>query len=132
MNFSVVKLPQISGNPEINFANYWLETVSKKSKYPNESWDFIQFITKEEQAKIYLEKTKKPTALRSLIQTQKTDPQLDPFVSQILTAKSWYHGAYPAAAETAIGDMITNATQSYNQLDKVLEFGANQVQQTIK
>src|SRR3989344_3126327 len=33
LNLSIVKVPQIAGNPEINFANYWVETVSKKSKY---------------------------------------------------------------------------------------------------
>lgn len=132
MNFSVVKLPQISGNPEVNIANYWLETVSKKSKYQNEAWDFIQFAIKEEQAKSYLAKTKKPTALRSLIEFQKSDANLEPFVSQVLTAKSWYHGANPAGAETAIGDMITNAAQNYEQLQEVLEFGANQVQQTLQ
>ena len=32
LNLSIVKLPQIAGNPEINFANYWLETVSRKNK----------------------------------------------------------------------------------------------------
>lgn len=132
MNFAVVKLPQISGNPEINIANYWLETVSKKSKYQNEAWDFIQFATKEEQAKTYLAKTKKPTALRSLIDAQKTDADLEPFASQVLTAKSWYHGINPTGAETAIGDMITNAAQNYEQLQEVLEFGANQVQQTLQ
>ncbi|MCX6795515.1 MAG: extracellular solute-binding protein [Candidatus Falkowbacteria bacterium] len=132
MNFAVVKVPQIAGNPEINFANYWLETVSKKSKHPNEAWDFVQYATKKEQAKLYLAKTKKPTALRSLIDEQKSDAELAPFVSQVLTAKSWYHGANPLAAETAIGDMITNAAKNYEQLKEVLDFGANQVQQTIQ
>ena len=69
LNFSVSKFPQIEGNPptNINFANYWVETVSKKSTHKNEAWDFIQFMTKSEQVGSYLEKTKKPTALRSLI-----------------------------------------------------------------
>ena len=33
LNFSVAKLPQIEGNPptSVNFANYWVEVVSKKS-----------------------------------------------------------------------------------------------------
>ncbi len=132
MNFAVVKLPQISGNPEINFANYWLETVSKKSTHQNEAWDFIQFATKQEQAKLYLAKTKKPTALRSLIDEQKNDPELAPFAEQVLTAKSWYHGKDPQSAENAIGEMISNAAKNYDQLKEILEFGASQVQQTIQ
>jgi len=41
LNFSVAKLPQIEGTPptNINFANYWVESVSKKSPYQNEAWD---------------------------------------------------------------------------------------------
>jgi multiple sugar transport system substrate-binding protein len=132
MNFGVAKIPQIANNPEVNFANYWLETVSKKSKYPNEAWDFIQFATKEEQAKLYLAKTNKPTALRSLIEEQKKDPNLIHFAEQILTAKSWYQGKNPQAAEKAIGEMIDNAVKNYEQIQEVLEFGANQVQQTIQ
>ena len=132
MNFAVVELPQISGNPEINFANYWLLTVAKKSKNQNEAWDFIQFATKEEQAKLYLDKTKKPTALRSLVDAQKADPDLAPFANQVLTAKSWYHGSNPSIAEDAIGTMIDNAAKNPSQMKDILDFGANQVQQTIQ
>lgn len=132
MNFAVVKLPQISGNPEVNFANYWLETVSKKSKHQNEAWDFVQFATKQEQAKTYLTKTKKPTALRLLIDEQKNDPELAPFAEQVLTAKSWYQGKNPQAAEKAIGEMIDNTIKNYGQAQEILEFCANQIQQTIQ
>jgi multiple sugar transport system substrate-binding protein len=132
LNFSVAPLPQIEGNSAtINFANYWVEVVSKKSKYLNEAWDFIQFITAGEQAKIYLEQTKKPTALRSLVDGQKDDTEIGVFAEQVLTAKSWYKGQNPGAAETAIGEIITDAIKG-EELKKALEIGANKVQQTIK
>jgi multiple sugar transport system substrate-binding protein len=133
MNFSVSKLPQIEGSPiEINFANYWVETVSKKSKYPNEAWDFVQFITQEEQVKKYLDKTKKPTALRSLIKTQQEDADLGVFASQLLTAKSWYKGNNAAAADAAIGEMIESARQNYDKILEAINTGAAKVQQTVK
>ncbi len=132
LNFSVSTLPQIEGSPmEINFANYWVESVSKKSLYPNEAWDFVQFATKEEQAKTYLEKTDKPTALRSLVATQREDNEIGVFAAQVLTAKSWYRGKSVSAAETAIAEMINSAKQSADKILEVINTGAAKVQQTV-
>jgi len=133
LNFGIAKLPQIEGNPmEVNFANYWVESVSKKSQHPNEAWDFIQFMTKEENAKIYLTKTKKPTALKSLINSQKDDEDLGVFADQVLSAKSWYHGKSVTDAEAAIGEMIDAALVApTDKLTDVLSEGAVKVQQTI-
>ena len=134
LNFSIAKLPQIEGNPptNINFANYWVEVVSKKSKNTDVAWDFIQFITKEEQAKIYLDKTKRPTALRSLVAKQEEDSDISVFANQVLTAKSWYHGKNIQAAEDAIGEMIDNVTKfGTEKIQEIVNTGAAKVQQTV-
>lgn len=132
LNFSVAKLPQIEGNEQkVNFANYWVETVSKKSKYSGEAWDFIQFITKAEQAKSYLEKTQKPTALRSLVDDQINDDNIGVFAQQILTAESWYRGADSNAAELIIGEMIDSVAGGQDTIENIISMGARQVQQTI-
>jgi multiple sugar transport system substrate-binding protein len=134
LNFSIAKLPQIEGNPptNINFANYWVEVVSKKSAHPNEAWDFIQFMTKEEQVKSYLDKTKKPTALRSLVESQKADNDIGVFADQVLTAKSWYEGKNPLAAEDAIKEMINTVIKNTSDtLQTILNTAASHVQQTI-
>lgn len=134
LNFSVAKLPQIEGTPptNINFANYWIEVVSKKSAVTNEAWDFVQFITKEAQAKLYLDKTKRPTALRSLVAKQKENNEIGVFADQVLTAKSWYRGKNVQAAEDAIAEMIDAVPK--NPSDKIQEIvgtGAAKVQQTV-
>ena len=132
LNFGIAKLPQIEGNSlSINFANYWVDSVSKKSQHPNEAWDFVQFLTKEENAKIYLDKTKKPTALKSLISSQKDDEDLGVFAEQILSAKSWYHGKSINDAESAIGEMINAVLATPEKIQDILSDGANKVQQTI-
>jgi multiple sugar transport system substrate-binding protein len=134
LNFSVAKFPQIEGNPptNINFANYWVETVSKKSKYTTEAWDFIQFMTKEEQAKSYLTATKKPTALRSLIASQRIDDEIGVFADQVLTAKSWYRGSNVQAAEDAIKETIDAVVNNTNdKIQSVINIAASKVQQTI-
>lgn len=134
LNFSVAKLPQIEGTPptNINFANYWVEVVSKKSPVSNEAWDFVQFITKEEQAKSYLEKTKRPTALRSLVAKQKDDNEIGVFADQVLTAKSWYHGKNVVAAEDAIAEMIDSVLKNTSdKIQEIVSTGAAKVQQTV-
>ena len=132
LNFEITKLPQIEGNPQsINFANYWVEVVSHKSQYIPEAWDFIQFITKAEQAKLYLDKTKKPTALRSLIEEQVDDQNIGAFVEQVLTAKSWYKGNDANAAEAIMKEIIDKVITGQDELDDIVSIGARKVQQTV-
>ncbi|MBN2854292.1 extracellular solute-binding protein [Patescibacteria group bacterium] len=134
LNFSVTKIPQISSDASanINFANYWVEVVSNKSKYQNEAWHFIQFMTQAEQAKSYLAKTNKPAALKSLI-NQSNNDEINVFSSQILTAKSWYKGLNPQAAEVAMKEMILGVVNNPSaKIQDILNIGASRVQQTVK
>ena len=132
LNFAIAKLPQIEGNlGNISFANYWVETVSNRSKYISEAWDFIQFAAKAEQAKLYLAKTKKPTALRSLVNEQLEDEDISIFASEVLTAQSWYHGEDANAAELIIGEMIDSAIAGEGKIEEIINLGARRVQQTI-
>ncbi|MFH1173146.1 MAG: extracellular solute-binding protein [bacterium] len=130
LNFDIAKLPQIEGNPEMNYANYWLETVSNKSQNIDVAWDFIQFATKAEQVASHLAKAKKPTALRSLINSQLEDLELGTFASQVLTAKSWYQGQDAAAAEKIFTDMIDAVLTGSAKTSDILRIGAQQITQT--
>ena len=135
LNFSVASLPQIEGNPptSLNFANYWVEAVSKKSAHQNEAWDFIQFMTKAENVKSYLQKTNHPTALRSLVDWQKQQGnEISVFADEVLTAKSWYKGKNEQAAEDAIRDMIDEVNKNpAASLTDIISTAANKVQQTV-
>jgi multiple sugar transport system substrate-binding protein len=134
LNFLVAPLPQIEGSgTPTNFANYWVEVVSQKSKYKNEAWNFVQFMTNIDQAPYYLTKTKKPTALRSLIPTQKEDLEIEVFVDQVLTAKSWYKGKGPVLMENFFSQMIEAAlADTENKTMEIMNLYANRIQQTIK
>ena len=131
LNFSITKLPQIEGNTPVNFANYWLETVSSKSKYTNEAWDFVQFETKAEQVKTYLAKTKRPTALRALVNAQIEDLDIGVFAQQVLTAKSWYKGADSNAMEKIFAEMIDAVVLAQDRIENVINLAANKVTQTV-
>lgn len=132
LNFGISKFPQIEGNPtEANTANYWVETVSAKTKHPNEAWDFVQFMTtKPEQAKKYLESVKKPAALRTLLKDQLADDTLKVFASQILTAKNWYRGKDVISAEGALNEMIDSVVANSEEIEKIVTLAVSRVQQT--
>ncbi|PKL72168.1 hypothetical protein CVV26_02760 [Candidatus Kuenenbacteria bacterium HGW-Kuenenbacteria-1] len=131
LNFSIAPMLQIEGNSEINYANYWLETVSKKTEHSNEAWDFILFATQEEQAKLYLEKTKKPTALKNLIKKQMEDYDLSIFVNQILTAQSWYRGNVGDLIKKIFNELIEGTLRGDGEIQKLLNTAVEKINQTF-
>jgi len=119
LNWGMAKIPQAdSANNQNNFANYWVETVSKKSKNQDVAWDFIQFAANAKNVKPYLESSGKPTALRSLIDEQLKNHDIEPAVSQLLTSKSWYKGKDSGQAEKALADLITAVINGTGTLEK--------------
>lgn len=137
LNFSVASLPQIEGSKgtpfEKNYANYWIETVSHKSEHINEAWDFIKFATQAEHVESYLNKTNKPTALRSLITKQSEEnEEIRVFINQLLTAESWYRGINPEAAENAFKIMIREAVIGAQPLMNAINTAASRINQTIR
>lgn len=107
LRWSVAEIPQTDvERNRVNFANYWVETVSKKTKHPNEAWSFVQFAASAQGAAPYLKAARKPTALRELIDQQKSDPLLGPFAESLLTARSWYRGNDVGAAEAAMAELV--------------------------
>lgn len=131
LNFGVASIPQIDPAAKVNYANYWVETVSKKTKNPDLAWDFLQFAANAERAKTYLAKTAKPTALRSLVNEQLSDADLGVFASQVLTAKSWYQGVNIAATEAAFNEMIDAALQGTDP-NRAVNTAVQTVAQTVR
>jgi len=129
LKYRVTPLPQIENGKTVNFANYWVWVVSKATTNNKWAWDFIQFAAKKENVQDYLETAKRPTALRGLINIQNEDPGVSIFVSQLLTAKSWYHGKDAGVVEEAFISLIDNAltTESFS---KLLKEAQNKVNQT--
>lgn len=132
LNFGIAAFPQIQGNQPVNLANYWLYSVSKKTAYANEAWDLVQFMTKSDQAQTYLTKTKKPTALRSLVNSQLEDLDLSVFAAQVTSARSWYRGSDASAAETAFTAMIDQMLAGETDPKRIVELGAAKVNQTVE
>jgi len=136
LNFGIAVVPQIaygeSAN-QINAASYWTEAVSKKSKNANIAWHFIQHMSiNPKVVSEYLTKTKKPTALRSLISSQLDDENIYPFVSQTLTVKSWYKGIDSGAMENIFAEMVDSVEFAVDlkEYQAALNLAARKIGQT--
>lgn len=130
LNFGIGKIPQISGGQQVNFANYWIETVASSTKNVDWAWDFLLFATNEDVVGSYLAKAEKPTALRNLISTQLEDELLGPFAEQVLTAEHWYQGSGIDATEQALRDLITTILAGTDEPEAAIELTARTVSQT--
>src|SRR3989344_7248732 len=91
LNFGTAPMPQIAGSEQpVAYANYWGLAVSNKSKNQDAAWAFVLYATtNEEAAQHYSGLTKKPPALRTLINKKLTDLDLGVFAKQALIARSW-------------------------------------------
>lgn len=130
LNFAVAPIPQIGGGRTVNFANYWVETVSKATANANWAWDFVQFASEADQVQSYLKNANRPTARRDLINSQIDDEDLGPFVSQLLTAESWYKGKDIEVAEQAFLDLI-DAALAGKIIEDEIDITQSKVNQTL-
>jgi len=101
LRFKIAPIPQLPGNT-VNWATYWVEGVSNKSKYQPQAWEFLKYLTSKEGATIMYSEAQKarklfgePYARVDLGATVATDPYIGAYISQAPTAKS-----FPLASRT--------------------------------
>lgn len=132
LNMGISKMMQIPGNNEVNYANYWLEVVSKKSTNRDAAWNFLQFMTAPDNVKNFLASAKRPTAVRSLIEEQSGDLDLGVFADQLLTARSWYHGTTPEAVDSVFAEMVQAAHDAVKEMPEILNDASTKINQTLR
>jgi multiple sugar transport system substrate-binding protein len=101
LRFKIAPIPQLPGNI-VNWASYWVEGVSAKSKYTAQAMTFLKYLTSKEGATLlYSEEVKarklfgEPYARVDLANTLLSDPYVGAYVSQGKDARS-----FPLAART--------------------------------
>lgn len=105
LNMAVMPMLQLNPEQPVNVANYWVQSVTDKSRYKNEAWSLVNFLTHSKSTKEYLDQSGRPSALRAYISGQLDNNELYPFVSQVLVSDSWYKGKDYDTAVRALGDM---------------------------
>lgn len=138
LDFRIMPMLQLNPDFSANAANYWAQCVVGKSKNQNAAWALLDYLAHSAATKEYLDASGRLTAMRAYINEQKTKQELEPFVSQILTAQNWYHGRDYAGAVKALKDMaeewlmpIPNPDQAGEWRQNILNRGASKVNQTL-
>ncbi len=90
LNFGISQMPSQYKNSPITHSNYWALSVSRNSLNSEVSWDFINFLTAEENYPKYFEKANVIPAQQKFIDIKKTDPLLRPFIDQLIYSKTPY------------------------------------------
>ena len=115
------------------FTNYWVNVVAKKSTKQDAAWNFIQTTASQQSVEEYLKANTKPTALRSLVNSQRQDNDLRIFVDQVLTADNWYDGYDIDLAEQYTAEIIealVDGTMVLDTDDRTLKLLLNKIRQT--
>ncbi len=111
LNYDVAPVPQYDlSQPNVNFASYFGEVVSKASvdrKTRDAAWDFLKFATSSKVLDSYYAKDKQPSSRRDLIELQTQDLEIGVFAHANLTAKSFYK-VDEQKFDALIGDVIEN------------------------
>jgi len=95
LRFKVVPVPQVSGE-NITWASFWVEGVAKKSQYQKEAWEFLKFLSQNENLEKFYQVASKRRAFGELYpkvemaSKLKTNPLVAPFLVQAANAKTWY------------------------------------------
>ncbi|MFH1565467.1 MAG: extracellular solute-binding protein [bacterium] len=123
LNFDIGKAPQARKDKEVNYASYWTPVVLNTSKNQDAAWDFITYASSPKAADSFLEKSKRPPAIKEYLKKYEEDFDLAPFVGQLLTAKSWYRGNKANDAELAFERMINKILDVDEELKTDKIFG---------
>jgi len=119
-NVGIAAAPQVidpatSTEKRDAYANYFAETVSRTSAHQKEAWDFLVFMSNQENLQYYNEKTHRPTSRRDMIEEQMQDPIYGVFAEQIGYAESvpiYDYAKYSEIFSEAIASIL--ATGSVN------------------
>lgn len=127
LNLEVALMLQLDANQPVNYADYWGLAVSAQSGNPSAAWDFIMYFSADQTiAEKYLQESKRPPALRSLIQKYLNDPDLGVFSQQALTAKSWRQPDN-IAIRRIFSNMIESVLNGRLYVSQALEQAENEV-----
>lgn len=125
LNYGVGPLPQIVGAEKaVDYATYWVETVTNNSANPAWAWDFINYISTN-YSDGYLSSSGR-TAVKRIAESEV--PQIrdrinnNPLVYEQATAQTWFKGYYPERINSIFKEMIDNVAihkqNSQNAIDK--------------
>lgn len=124
IEFGIVPTP-ILGTSQVYYGHYWGEAVSLSSAHPAEAWDFIMYLSQEEQLKeLYSNSSQirafgEPYALQSMSDQLTGEPYVDAVMQMAPYFKAWKKGEETYVNEsfdTAINSVIEGGNDAASAL----------------
>ena len=112
LNFTVAPVPQLSGGATVNYASYWAEAVSAKSKNQKEAWDFLKYLSsKDVLTKLYAAESKlrlfgEPYSRVDMASLLSSDPNAGPVMASAKTAKGSILASATNDGDTGINSKV--------------------------
>ncbi len=131
ITFPVAKYNDIRVHESWQFLHYLtfphpgMTVTLRNALLPTTSLDVV---TKDDPAKVFLEKNRQPSARRDLIEVQKNDPWLAPFATGNLIAKDWRVGEVEQV-EGVLAEAIDSVNRGENTVDRALPIAETQITQ---
>lgn len=116
----VPQLPNVSQGQGVTWANYWVEAVPKSSENSKAAWEFLNWLTQQEQlAKFYrtasnLRPYGEPYPRSDMAQDLSTDQYTYPYVQQAPNATTWYfnYGTHDGVLNERIVSALETAVEN--------------------
>ena len=125
-SFATANLPQLRLESPVTIANYWGETVSKNSKYPQVAWDFLKYASQRQQVRSYLNNTGRVSALEENIDSYAGKLYLAPVANQIKYSQSWYR-SNTSEVEKIFAKMVNNVLHNNIPYKTAIELAATAI-----
>lgn len=117
LNFKTAQVPQLPCDrppcSSVNWATYWVEGVSNKSKYQKEAFEFLKYLSEESiMKKMYELQVKsrqlfgEPYSRMELGKSLADNPYLAPLITQAPTMKSFYFASRNFDGETGLNSTL--------------------------
>lgn len=143
LSWEVVPVPQLPDVEPLNWASFWFEAVSKESKHPQESWKFVSFLASANAQQILFDSAvtdrgyPQPPANKAAAQVAQKNPVVEPFLTSMETASSFYTASMTRDGKTALNSRLIkyledainsfNLNQDENKIVETLDNGFTQV-----
>lgn len=123
--YKIIPVPQLPMEEEkqIGWSSYWVESVSKKSPYQTEAWEFLKYLSSKEvmqkifQAQSAIRSFGEPYSRIDMADLAKDHPLAGSYISQAPYSRSWYLSSF--TSDNGINDKIIeyfkNAVNEVNQ-----------------
>ncbi|MBI3379489.1 extracellular solute-binding protein [Candidatus Gottesmanbacteria bacterium] len=130
LNFKTAKVPQLPCDKQpcvtVNWATYWVEGVSNKSKYQKESWEFLKYLSDANTMRKLYEKQSaarslfgEPYSRVDLAKSLSDHPYLGPLIAEAPTMKSFFLASRTNdgdnGLDTKLIDYLKNAVNSLSK-----------------